>query len=249
MPFDTDQDQNKDDNNAGKTAEQIAADQAAQAAAQSAAPDHTSVFLVAGERAFKDADSVVKKIENADSHIATLEAERQADRDRLAEQEAELERLRKIEGALDGKTTGNADETSQLSNEEIAAQAAKLAVGLIEQSNSVAVQEANLESAEAAAKEAYGEGYKGKIADIASELGMTLAAVDALGKQSPSAFAKLLLPTQSGSSPQPTRSSVMPPANNQQGQQTAPVNVTKMREKDRIAHTASLMKEAGVEGY
>ena len=232
-----------------ETPEQIAARQAAQQQQQAPAGDHTSVFLVAGDRAFRDADSVVKHVEHAQSHISTLEAERAADRERLASQEAELERLRKIESALDGKPTGNVDQTGQLSKEEIAAHAAKLAVGLIEQSHTVAQQDANLLKVEEAAKAAYGDDYKSKIVEIASGLGMTPAAIDALGKQSPSAFAKLLLPAQSGSSHQPSRGSVIPPDPNQQGQNPQPVNIVKLREKDRISHVATLMKAAGVNGY
>lgn len=245
MPF-----ENETTGGETKTPEQIAADQAAQAAAQANAQDHQSVFLVAGERAFKDAESVVKNIENAQSHIATLEAERGTDRERLAAQDAEIARLKKIEEGLDGRDQpGNADATSQLSNEELAAHAAKLAVGLIEQDNTVAVQNANLASAEAKAKEAYGDDYATKVIGIAKELGMNPAAIDALGKQSPSAFAQLFLPKSAGSSHQPSTSTINLPAGQQNGSEHKPVNVTKMRERDRIAHVGSLMKDAGVPGY
>ena len=247
MPFES------EDTSGGetKTPEQIAADQAAhQAAAQAPATDHTSVFLVAGDRAFKDADSVVKNIENAQAHIATLEAERQADRDRLTAQDAELARLKKIEEGLTGRDTGNVDTTSQLSNEELAAHAAKLAVGLIQQSDTVAVQNANLAKAEAAAKEAYGEDYHAKVIDIAKQHGMAPSAIDALGKQSPTAFAQLFLPKAASSSHQPSTSTVnLATGNGQSGSETKPVNVTKLREKDRIAHVSTLMKNAGVNGY
>jgi hypothetical protein len=219
--------------------------------APAAAPnDHNQVFLVAGERAFRDAESVVKNIENAQAHITTLEAERVTDREALATAQAEVARLKKIEDGLDGRQSGNDDRTDQMSIEQVAAQAADMAVGKIAQSKTVAEQTKNLADSEAKAEAAYGKDYLNKISEIATNLNMTLKAVDELGKSSPSAFARLFLPASPGQPHQPTTSTVLSPADSQQNRDPAkPVNIVKMRERDRMSTVAALMKDAGVAGY
>lgn len=248
MAFETNENQDQPGTPADPT--QAAADKpAAQAPAADAPADHTSVFLVAGERAFRSADDVVKNIENAQSHISTLEAERAADREKLAAIKAENERLRKIEEGLDGRNnSGNDDQTDQLSKDELAAQAAVAAVDIMKQNQNKEVQEDNLAQAEAAAKEAYGDQYVTKIDEIAKGLNMTLAAVDQLGKTSPGAFKRLFLPAEPGKPHVPSSGSVNVPAGDmQQGAQAPSGNVTKMRERERIAHVKDRMSAAGIE--
>lgn len=219
-----------------------------QAAAQGTGDDHQTVFLVAGERAFGDREAVVKNIENAQSHILTLEAEGKVGREALAKAETEITRLKKIEDGLDGRTQmGNVDTTHQLSNDEIAALAADLAVGKMKQSATVEVQNKNLKAAEARAEAAYGEdNYKTKIGEIAVSLSMSMKAVDELGKSSPSAFDRLFLPTDPGTAHQPSRGSVYIPTVDGQEEEIPAVNVTKLREPERIAHTKKLMEAAGI---
>jgi len=246
MPFDN---KNEDGTQTTGNQEQEAADKAAELAAQqSQQGDHQSVFLVAGERAFRDADAVVKNIESSQSHITTLEAEGKVGRDRITELEKENARLQKIEDSLDGRNqTGNADTTSQLSNDELAIQAANAAVGMIEQKASEEVRSANLAGAEAKAELAYGkEGCQAKIEEIATTLGMNLAAVDELGKTSPDAFARLFLPAAPGMPHTPTRTTVNMPAGDGQQQETKPANVTRMRERERISHVTGKMEAAGI---
>jgi hypothetical protein len=235
-----------------KPPEQIAADQAAkEAATKATATDHTSAFLVAGDRAFRDADSVVKNIESAQSHIATLEAERKADRERLASQDAEIERLKKIVDGLDGRDddTGKAAQTEQLSKDELVAHAAKLAVGMIAQTQTETQQAENLAGCEAAAAAAYGKDSVQKVAELAASLKMSLAQVDALGKESPEAFARLFLPKDPGAAHQPSQGTVIPPAGVTPQRDEQPVNIVKMSERDRIQHVAAKMAAAGVGGY
>lgn len=216
-----------------------------------AANEHNKVFLVAGERAFGDAESVVKKIESADAHIITLEAEGKVNREALEAATGEIERLKKISDSLDGQTQpGKPDQTDQMSNDQLAAHAASLAVGLINQNKTVEEQNLNLAGAEAKAKEAYGETYISKIGEIAQSLNMTLKAVDELGKSSPAAFGRLFLPATSGTPHQPTTSSVNAPiGTEQQNDPAKPVNIVKMREGERMSIVAQKMKDAGVPGY
>lgn len=212
---------------------------------------HNQVFLVAGERAFTDAASVVKHVEHSQSHIQTLEAERNADRVKLDEQDKELQRLRTIEASLE---VGQAQDrtvpqTEQLSTEQLAAQAAQVAVGLIEESSNKATQQNNLATLEAQAKAAYGDEYAAKVVAIGQELGMSPQAIDALGSTSPDAFSRLFLPSTGVSqSLQPSTGTL---ATGGPAIAAAPVavNLSKMKEKERLVTVAERMKAAGVSGY
>lgn len=245
-----DDNQNNDNNNNQDTG---AADQTAQQAQQqNAADDHTKVFLVAGERAFKSPDDAVAHIEHAQTHISTLEAERAADRERIEAQEAELQRLRNLEAGLQGRenNSGNAAQTEQPSKEDIAKHAADLALGIIKNNQSEAVKTANLVEAEKAAAAAYGDGYKAKVVEMATKVGMSPAQVDALGKDSPEAFKRLFVPAEPGQPHTPSQGSVNVDDLNGGQQKPAPRNILKMRsEKDRITEVSARMKAAGVAGY
>jgi len=214
--------------------------------------DHNQVFLVAGERAFADADSVVKHVEHAQSHIATLETESETSRSKIAEQAAEILRLQKIEEVMNGQpATGNQDQTDLMSNDQLAAHAAKLAVGLITQNQEQSTQNSNLTKSEAAVEAAYGtETYRAEVGKIAASLGMTLEAVDALGKTSPDAFNRLFLPAgKPDSGHQPSTGSTYQSTQQQTSSQQEPVNIVKMREPERLALVSQKMKAAGVDGY
>lgn len=249
MPFDDNQEDNNNNNSSDKNNNSNSQDDnSGNKANQPNA--HNNVFLVAGERAFGDAESVVKKIESADTHIATLEAEGKVNREALDTALAEVSRLKKIEDSLDGRPSGNPDQTDQMSIEEVAAHAAELAVGKIAQNRTVEAQNQNLAGCEAKAKEAYGDTYVNTISTIATKLNMSLKAVDELSKSSPDAFSRLFLPADSGAPHQPTRSSHNAPTGDEHNNDSdKPVNIVKMREGDRMSTVAAKMKAAGVPGY
>ncbi len=201
------------------------------------------VFLIAGERAFRDPDSAVKHIEHAQSHIATLEKERDADRKTIAELQAENERLKKIADAIGSHTNPGKDvQTEHLSKEELAKHAAELAAGLIQSQQTEKAKNANLDAALKLAEATYGDKYKAVVAEKATALGLSLPAVDALAKDSPDAFKRLFIEEKKGSGFQPTRGTVNTASLNQQSGENQPRNITKMKEKDRMAYVASLLK-------
>jgi len=218
---------------------------------QNSTPTGENVFLTVGERAFHTRDDVVKNISHAQDHISNLESENSTLKTESSELKAENERLQAIvdantQGARQS-TSGNDQNTTGLSNEELVKQAADLALGTIENRQTAAQQNANLSRCEAKAKELYGDDYVTTVTAKGKELGMTGNQIDALGKDSPEAFAHLFLTEGRKQSHQPSSSSVNTAAFNQQSNEDErPKNITKMREKDRIAYTSGLMKQAGV---
>lgn len=214
------------------------------------AADHTQVFLVAGERAFRSADDVVTHVTHAQNHISTLEEERKSDREKLESQTKEIARLKLIEESLvPGHTTDRKPaETPQVSTEQMAAQAATLAVGLLAETKAKELQQSNLADVEALAKQSYGDTYATEVVKIGAAIGMTPEAIDDLGRTSPDAFKKLFIPSSAQAQHQPSRSTVQVSE-----QQTSPVdkpfNVVKMRERERLTAVAERMRAAGVSGY
>lgn len=215
--------------------------------------DPNRAFMIIGDRAFRTQEDVVKKIEHADSHIQTLEAERAAEQEQLAKLRAENEELLKFKEGVGGRQeTGNATQTEQLSKEEIVKHAASLVMETIESNKTQQEKTINLSQAESMAKEAYGDDWNKAVVEAGSRLGMTADQINALGEDSPEAFKRLFIPADAGKPNEPTRSNTHFDERNRQqdNQDTKPVNITKMRkESDRIAEVSKRMKAAGVPGY
>lgn len=205
--------------------------------------DPTKVFLAVGDRAFKDADSVAKHIQHAQNHIATLENERKQDKELMAQLTAEVERLKKIEEAIRQGNPGTGEQTALPSKDELAKQAAQLAIGILESTQTENQQKANLAKAEEAAKQKFGEAYKQKVAEKAKQVGLTLKAVDALAAESPDAFAKLFLDGQPVSSSQPTSGTVDTASLHEQKKPVERKNIVKMSDKERREYVASLLRQ------
>lgn len=202
--------------------------------------DPTQVFLAVGDRAFKDASSVAKHIEHSQNHIKTLEEEREADRNKLAEIEKELERLRKVEEGVRAGESGNDPEpTTGQSNEDLAKQAAEIALGLIDSKNTESKQKANISEAEKLAKEQFGEKYKEKVLERAKELGLTPEAVDAMAAESVPAFQRLFLSDTKKPPASPSSGNVTAPPGTDGERQ--PRNVLKMNERDRRSYIHNLI--------
>ena len=76
-------------------------------------------FLSVGERVFKTKDDVVKKIENADNHIKTVEKNYEEALSLVAKQEEMLNKSSRIEELMEAlakrrESSGQAEETTSL---------------------------------------------------------------------------------------------------------------------------------------
>lgn len=216
------------------------------------------VFMIVGDRAYHTQDDVAKKLQHSDSHIATLESERKTDRERIQQLEAENARLNKIVDNMPGKgngadPSGKGSSTENLSIEEIVQRTAQHVTAQQQQDRARQEQESNLTACEQKAKELYGDSYKDTIRQRGQELGMSGAQIDALGKESPNAFSRLFLNDEGVRPASPSyddggvNSAAIKQQQQGQGNDNRPVNVTKLRERDRISTVTERMKKAGIE--
>ena len=224
---------------------------------QQQAPSGQQVFMVVGDRAYRTQDDVINKLQHADQHIATLESERDTDRQKLKAQEteieslkAEVERLKKIVDALPGQDanadpSGKGQQTAAPSKEELV----KDVMAAMHAETDAAQRKANHAACITKVAAKFGqENVDSKVEEIAKDLGMTVAQAQQLAMNSPKGFEKLFL----GEVSQPTPGAshdggINSNAFQQQNQQNQkPVNITKLRERDRIAHVSERMKAAGI---
>lgn len=155
--------------------------------------------IIVGGKEFSPAEAV-KKIENADKHIETLESEN-AEKD-----EQTLKLLERIE-ALEGKIKSKAEvdevlnaanqpapepaSTQEISKDELVA----AAVDQIKAQELAAVQEANFKTIVSEARELYGDEFGPKIDELAESYGMAEDAVVQMARNTPKVFRQIFLPT------------------------------------------------------
>ena len=206
-----------------------------------------SVFLVVGDRAFRDKDAVVTKIAHSEKHIATLEAERKADREARAALEAEVARLKLIADSLNVNTPVSQVVTPTIDKDELV----QAVTSKIAMQQNESVRNENLNKAHEEAKAVYGDSYKTKVAEIAKSLGMPISSVDALAKDSPAAFKKMFLPANTTAQGNAHSINAGSGVNTQQlnakpGDGTR-VNVMKLSAADRQAHVQHLLNTIEVD--
>ena len=158
--------------------------------------------VVINGKVYKTVEEIEKKVVHADKHIETIETEnKEKDAvtiqllDRLDSLEGKIKQATSVEDLLaelksTQATTTETTPAPVLSKEEIveAAKDAMKADALAEK------QEANLQAALQAAETAYGEDYGSTMADLAAKRDMSLADVDFMAKNNPTAFRELFLP-------------------------------------------------------
>lgn len=194
-------------------------------------------FLIVGDRAFRDRDSLVKHVSSAQEHIKTLEAERATDRQTLDELKAEVERLRKVAEAA-ASPTGKPDPV--IDPDEVVSRT----VAVLSQQEQAKVQAANLAAAVERAKQVYGDEFTQKVSEKAAALGMSLEEVDQMAKTKPALFDATFLPTSTKTpnayQPGHDRSTGKPSGGTSEERR----NVIKMSEKERIAYVSSLINQS-----
>lgn len=158
----------------------------------------TNMFKV-GDREYTPEDAA-KKIENADSFIETLKAERAQDSERMKALEAQLAELTgkldtaaKLEDVLNSKrevqTTQPAEQTTPPAVDEDAI-LAKLRQQMTQESQ-VELRAKNMKAAIESASKKYGSEWQTKLKERGKEVGMDEKAIQAMAETSPQAFAEL----------------------------------------------------------
>lgn len=158
----------------------------------------TTMFKV-GDREYTPEDAA-KKIENADSFIETLKAERAQDSERMKALEAQLAELTgkldtatKLEDVLNSKRGSQesqpAEQTTPPAVDEDAI-LAKLRQQMTQESQ-VELRANNMKKAIETASKKYGGEWQTKLKERGKELGMDEAAIQSMAETSPQAFAEL----------------------------------------------------------
>lgn len=160
------------------------------------------LFEVDG-RAFNSTDEVVNKIKNADSHISTLEQEREADRKRIQELEQKLQSqgdlTSKLDEALEKLGTARQDSPAEATpsvdiealREQLLRETSDVASQTVQQYEASKLKEQNLQTNIEAAKKVLGEQYEQKLREEGSKLGYTDTDIQKLAQGSPEVFKRM----------------------------------------------------------
>lgn len=159
---------------------------------------NTNMFKV-GDREYTPEDAA-KKIENADSFIETLKAERAQDTERMKALEAQLAELTgkldtatKLEDVLNSKREAQPSQPAEQTTPPAVDEDAILAK-LREQMNKesqVEIRAKNMKSAIESASKKYGSEWQTKLKERGKEVGMDEKAIQTMAETSPQAFAEL----------------------------------------------------------
>lgn len=177
---------------------------------QQQAPSQSQIDSLVGEgKKYKTVEDLVAGFYHAQNHIATLEQEHEEYRGKMSEYEEKLKGSQSVLDALEQRNAPSQDKPTRLTSDEEAIRS--LVEQVVEQKSSAKVQEENLQKANAKAFEMYGESAKEKVAEAASNLGVSIEFLRNTAKTSPAAFAKLVgenvqsgTSTAKGASPQPS---------------------------------------------
>lgn len=148
-------------------------------------------------------EDVRKKIEHQDKHIQTLEAEaKERDEKIIKLLESQAEKDDKSMAAEDIKALVETLKTSRQepgqeppSQQEVSIDEITSAVGdKLKEQALKDKQEANLQAAMEAAKEAYGDDFETKVVELAKSKSMSLEALNNMAANNPAVFNELFLP-------------------------------------------------------
>lgn len=187
-----------------------------------------SLFTV-GEREY-DMEAAKKKIENADSHIMTIQGENADLRRQLEEAQAQLAKSKTVEDALDmlnqqpqqqevvQPSQSPSPEPQALDMDALMAQAQQKATeaanAAFQQSQLKVAQEANFNDSLSYAKGQFGEEYQSKLIEVGSQVGLDANGINELAKTNPAMFKKLFKSPQAPNTTAPSgRGPRMAPSN------------------------------------
>lgn len=199
-----------------------------------------------GGRKF-DKESAKTKIEHSDAHIQRLEAENA----QLRQVAEKLDKLEKLEQLLQVQQPQQKAQEAQPSQDTPALDVESLKASLLQDIQSQlsakekeSRQQANLQQAVEAVKQAYGDGYLAKLEQIGQELDMSEEDITNLAKTNPKAFARMFMPKDFKPAPAP-KSSVIPPRQVETGDKfkdTATKLLKSTSAQERTRMVAELLK-------
>lgn len=157
-------------------------------------------LFTVGDRQYTPEDAV-KKIQNADNHISTLEQERKADKDRIAALEAELAKMQDLDTKLDSalNTLGQQEKTTETTNpvdinklkEELLKEVADLTLNTVSSVEQTKIANQNRTANIQAAQNVYGSEYETKLRELGQKFGYNDEGIQKLAEGSPELFKQI----------------------------------------------------------
>ncbi len=157
--------------------------------------DKPSVLFTIGDRSYHTPEEAANKIQNADSHIAKIEAENADNLKTIAELTGKLSSESKVNDLLDKLSNGTKDEqTAQISTPALNSNdIVKQVRDELSQESAQQVCKINMDNAMEQAKKGLGDDFINLVKKKADTLGMPMADVDRLASNNPTAFVELFV--------------------------------------------------------
>jgi hypothetical protein len=153
--------------------------------------------ITVGDRTFDNTEALVTSWLNGQTHITTLESEREGDREALTKAAT----MEEVLNELKTKQTTQTEQTASTDNTVTVDSLTKEDVNnILAQRDAETEANANVEKAMTVAKESLGTDFVEKLESKAKELGMSEQDALDLAKKSPSAFTNLFVPSASQTS-------------------------------------------------
>lgn len=170
-------------------------------------------FLKVGDRVFKSKEDVEKHIDHAQNHISKLESDFESATTLVDRQQQLLEKAHKVDELMDAvanrqNSSGNAEETPQLSKEEVIADAVKAFEQRQTELTRAQQAEQNWNTVTSTLTQAYGDKTDEVVQKVAGENGLTVEEAADMARRHPKVFLKMFDVKSSKPSAQPTRSTV-----------------------------------------
>jgi len=136
-------------------------------------------------------EEVLKKLAHADSHIDTLTAEREADRQRLAALEEAVNKSSKLEDVLQALSKGEEEPAAAAQPAEEPVDLDAKLDALLAKREAAKQAEGNWNTVTSTLGKVYGSKTNEKVAEVAAENDMTLEEAEQFARSKPKAFLKL----------------------------------------------------------
>lgn len=152
-------------------------------------------FLEVGDRKFKSQEDAVHHISSAQEHIQKLESDFEAATGLLDRQQQLLDKSRNIDDVMEAvarrDSSGNAEDTPQLSKEEVVADAIKAFEQKQEQQTLEQRRQANWDQVTGTLTQSYGDKTDEVVQKVAGENGLSIQEASEMARTHPKVFLKM----------------------------------------------------------
>tara|TARA_R100000544_G_C2216677_1_gene54987 strand:- start:44 stop:775 length:732 start_codon:yes stop_codon:yes gene_type:complete len=205
-------------------------------------------FLKVGDRVFKSKEDVENHIGHAQNHISKLESDFEAATSLVDRQQMLLEKARKVDDLMDAvannqNSSGNAEETPQLSKEEVIADAVKAFEQRQTEQTQAQQAEQNWNEVTSTLTQAFGDKTNEVVQKVASENGLSVEDAASMARKHPKVFLKMFDVQATKPSAQPTRSSVNTEGFSERPAEQPRKSFMRMSAKEKASRVHQMLQE------